>query len=650
MKGKILATLAGAVALSASVNAANLYFYDSNDKLVYFADETEISKVAYDANGAVVVYDASGNAVSASGIAYMTDAYTIPTGTILDISFNQDGSATDKSSFAKSVTTVGNPDVRYSDIFGCYVANFNNTWGNDPSNYYRIDYASDEAFKEALYNGHTLEALVMADYDGEIPNREAKCFASHEQGGTGLMVCKTGNGSQGLNELTFLPNVTTSGSSTWRWATSGVTPVKQTYYHLVGVWDAEADKARIYVNGELLNEADAQGDFRPAKSGCLWFAIGGDAGSGKANNGWKGDVVYARVYDQALTTVEAEGLWAQVAEATEIASKHLVEGVTFYSLPVKANIEYPIFGDGFLAGDKVLLTKGNAEYEVDLKFADDKNTITIPAALESGDYRFTLVRGNDKQLLGTATLTVVESVSAPAEIIAHRGFWNTEGAAQNSRAAVEKALEQDFYGAEIDVYVTADDHVVLSHDISYGGYNLSISKFDEIKNLTLSNGETLPELSEVLDIIAKSTSRTKLVIEIKEHNNATNNERCAKAAVAAVKAAGVEDKVEYISFNNDILKAVLLEDPEAYCAYLGSNCAPAYLQHLGHKAIDFTYSTYKSSPDYIVNAHNLGMKVYTWTINNIEDIIDTYNDDYDAIATDYPMEAKALYEYYNSFK
>ena len=77
----------------------------------------------------------------------------------------------------------------------------------------------------------------MGDYTPPIVNGEAKFFSSHEAGGTGLMVCKT-SGSRG-NELTFLPNVSTTGKSTWRWATSGIVPQPKQYYHVVGVWDKE---------------------------------------------------------------------------------------------------------------------------------------------------------------------------------------------------------------------------------------------------------------------------------------------------------------------------------------------------------------------------------------------------------------------------
>lgn len=43
------------------------------------------------------------------------------------------------------------------------------------------------------------------------------------------------------------------------------------------------------------------------------------------------------------------------------------------------------------------------------------------------------------------------------QIIAHRGFWKTNGSAQNSIAALMKADSVGCYGSEFDVWLTDDD-------------------------------------------------------------------------------------------------------------------------------------------------------------------------------------------------
>ena len=67
--------------------------------------------------------------------------------------------------------------------------------------------------------------------------------------------------------------MSTTGKSTWRWAQSDVTPEPGRYYHVVGVWDKTAEKAYIYVDGQLKGTADAPGELIHAKhGGSRWAA------------------------------------------------------------------------------------------------------------------------------------------------------------------------------------------------------------------------------------------------------------------------------------------------------------------------------------------------------------------------------------------
>ena len=43
-----------------------------------------------------------------------------------------------------------------------------------------------------------------------------------------------------------------------------------------------------------------------------------------------------------------------------------------------------------------------------------------------------------------ALLACIVGMQAQTQVIAHRGFWKTEGSAQNSIAALEKAAEENF--------------------------------------------------------------------------------------------------------------------------------------------------------------------------------------------------------------
>ena len=248
-----------------------------------------------------------------------------PVADLLDVQFAEDGTAVDVSPMQMTVEQMGDAATVYSKEFGRYIATFRNPYASSASGYYKIDFEHNEAFVAAMKDGHTLEAIVMADYTGTIPNSEAKPFSAHEQGGTGFLVSTISGSRQ--NELTFLPNVTTNGNSTWRWATSGVTPERKMYYHIVGVWNKEEQKAYIYVNGEQKNCVDAQGEWRMANGGNNWFAIGGDPSGSNCANSWPGNIVLARVYDKPLAQEEVNLLWQDVAEAEQAANKASYEAI-----------------------------------------------------------------------------------------------------------------------------------------------------------------------------------------------------------------------------------------------------------------------------------------------------------------------------------
>ena len=62
-----------------------------------------------------------------------------------------------------------------------------------------------------------------------------------------------------------------------------------------------------------------------------------------------------------------------------------------------------------------------------------------------------------KILLASALVLSTCGVMAQTQVIAHRGYWKTDGSAQNSIAALLKADSIGCYGSEFDVWLTADD-------------------------------------------------------------------------------------------------------------------------------------------------------------------------------------------------
>ena len=233
-----------------------------------------------------------------------------------------------------------------------------------------------------------------------------------------------------------------------------------------------------------------------------------------------------------------------------------------------------------------------------------------------------------------------------AQVIAHRGAWNGSDAPQNSRASLCHALTMDIYGSETDVWLTTDGELFVNHDPTREGLRLEDSSSRQVKALRLANGESLPRLADFLSILKASSSPVRLVLEVKPHSTPQRNAAAARAAVKAVGEAGLQAKVEYISFSLDACKAICEADPEALVAYLNGDMAPADLKPLGIRAIDYNQGVLRKHPEWVKEAHDLGMTVNVWTVDKVSAMAEMTELGTDFITTNKPAVAARLREVY----
>ena len=109
------------------------------------------------------------------------------------------------------------------------------------------------------------------------------------------------------------------------------------------------------------------------------------------------------------------------------------------------------------------------------------------------------------------------------EVIAHRGFWTTNGSAQNSIAALVKADSIGCYGSEFDVWLTTDNQLVVNHDATFKGVTMQDATAKVCTAVQLDNGEQLPTLQQYLDK-AKSL-KTRLILELKDPRTGNTSRR-----------------------------------------------------------------------------------------------------------------------------
>ena len=85
-------------------------------------------------------------------------------------------------------------------------------------------------------------------------------------------------------------------------------------------------------------------------------------------------------------------------------------------------------------------------------------------------------------------------------VIAHRGASGYEY--ENSRAAFRRAVMLDADGVELDLHATLDGALVVHHDPEIPGAGpIALLTRAEARQVRIPNGETLPLLSEILDLV-----------------------------------------------------------------------------------------------------------------------------------------------------
>ena len=147
----------------------------------------------------------------------------------------------------------------------------------------------------------------------------------------------------------------------------------------------------------------------------------------------------------------------------------------------------------------------------------------------------------NKDTTGTTTETFPSPAKCDNIVVAHRGGSTEVGKTanpDNSIAALRYAMALKCYASECDIYWTADDQVIVAHadaECKVNGlypWEATVAQIRAAGNL--SNGEQVPTLGDMLDVVMSSGSCTKLMLDIK---NITYPSTLTKYPIAACKKA-----------------------------------------------------------------------------------------------------------------
>ena len=266
-------------------------------------------------------------------------------------------------------------------------------------------------------------------------------------------------------------------------------------------------------------------------------------------------------------------------------------------------------------------------------------------------------------------LAMAAALNAHAiDLQGHRGARGH--APENTLVGFQRALAIGVTTLELDVGVTRDGVVVIHHD---RGLNPDTTRGPEgqwiglpgplIKDLTWAelqrydvgrirpgseyarrfpdqkpvDGTRIPRLSDLFELAGHSVRfniETKLAADAPHETLAP--QPFARALIAEVRKARLEQRTTIQSFDWRTLKVVEQEAPEIATAYLtgGRNADPEQVHAAGARVWSPDFQTLTA--ERLAAARRLGLRIVPWTVNERGDIARMLEFKVDGIISDYP--------------
>ena len=246
-------------------------------------------------------------------------------------------------------------------------------------------------------------------------------------------------------------------------------------------------------------------------------------------------------------------------------------------------------------------------------------------------------------LAAAMLLTGSAAVAAQPKVISHRGYWTAPNSAQNSLASFTKADSVGVFGSEIDVWLTADDKLIVNHDRVYKGTDINMEKstLKEITSIVLPNGENIPTLDAYLRLVATKPN-TRLILEMKSLSDLKREDLAAEKIIKALRKYNLLDRTDIIAFSINACLAFKKLMPDGRIFYLNGDLAPRSIKKIGLTGIDYSMSVLRKNPKWVEQAHKEGLEVNVWTVDTEEDMRYFIDLGVDYITTDYPERLQAL--------
>ena len=196
-------------------------------------------------------------------------------------------------------------------------------------------------------------------------------------------------------------------------------------------------------------------------------------------------------------------------------------------------------------------------------------------------------------------------------IIAHRGASGYEY--ENSRAAFRRAVMLDADGVELDAHATRDGAIVVHHDPEIPGFGaINLLSRAEARQVRIRNGEPLPLLSEVLDLVGDREVYVEVkslpeahddaLLEVLDHGPAPHRYAVHSFDHRIIRRLGACRP----ALKRGILLSAYLDDPVAAMRGVGATTLWQEWQQVDQ--------------DLVTQVHDAGFTIIAWTVNEIGDM------------------------------
>lgn len=224
-------------------------------------------------------------------------------------------------------------------------------------------------------------------------------------------------------------------------------------------------------------------------------------------------------------------------------------------------------------------------------------------------------------------------------VIGHRGAMGHE--TENTLASVQKALDLGVDMIEIDVFNVASGQTMVFHDetldrLANAGGKIEDWRYYDLRKVVLEGGHKIPRLQDVLKLV---DNKVRLNIELKGAGtvNRVNfitdyyiKERGWKLENFLISSFKWDELREMRKVNPDMPIAILTEDDPLEAIPLA--------KELKAEAINPNFN--KLTRENNLAIKEAGFKIYTWTVNDAQDILTMKRFGVDGIITNYPERVR----------